>query len=503
MGTNEDELSLVEIIAFLVRYWMIILALAIAAAVTGYLYFESKDTEYEATATLVIAPSGTPGESGRASLNVQAYQKLIESAAIKQEATATLVKEGSLPKESQSIKVATKVLPAARAEDSAILEATAYGRTPTEAMKIANVWVKTFIDHVQKTVTESSTLAGTVLQAQLKTAKEGLSTEENERSKLIIKLTKEYQDAQAALDASVLERQNGAAETLAAYKSETKAKVDALQLELNLSVRENEILAAQKSQTRLQTELTESAPRLSSKKLELEAMRKHLPQVPPTLTLRKSIGDDALWNAAAGKQGAVDWTALQKQSLYTEVVNPQYEILIGQIIETEILVGSLAPRMEQLQKELDLVSAKIQSLQRDFARDTARLAALQTERETGLFKLTQSTQLAIRTVERQREEDLKNLRENHDDQKLRAERSISPKLAHALNLERDWNKVQQAKVRDELTDLRIGANAVEPTGPVSKKATLYAAAAAIAGALLGLLIAIVLHVRRSELVPKK
>lgn len=496
MNSQDDELSLVEIISFISRNWLYAVVPAVLFALAGYLYFESMPTEYEATATLVVAPAGRE-DSGRASLNAQAYQKLIESAAIKQDTVKNLSKDGAVTSAS-SFRTVTKILPAARAEDSSILEATAYGRTPAEAMKTANAWVKTFIDHVQKTVTSSTTLAGSVLQNQLKDAKEQLAKGEDERTEVITKLAKEFEDRQVALDNEVLASELKAATALAKYKAETASIMETLKAELNLTLLEKEIASLENTLERFRKEYAEAGPLLSTKKVELTALRKQLGQTPPTLVLRKTLGDDAIWNTVAGKPTAIDWDSLQKQALLSEIVNPAHESLLSRLADTEILAGTLGPRQEQLQGEIEKLTKQIQDLKTKFAKDSARLSVQESERENGFSKLTQSTQLEKRTAERKREEGLRILRENHDDQKLRMERSIAPKLAFALNLERDWNRIQQAKVRDELTDLRVGAAAVEPTGPVSKKAMLYAVAMGFAGVLLGLLIAIVLHVRRAE-----
>lgn len=134
----------------------------------------------------------------------------------------------------------------------------------------------------------------------------------------------------------------------------------------------------------------------------------------------------------------------------------------------------------------------------ELAQDRAKLQSLEIERDAGLYKLKEITQLEIANTERQRDEDLKNLEDAHEDLKLRAERIILPQRDHTQQLAKSWNGILQAKATEELTDLRVGADAVEPTGPVSKKVSLYMLAAAVAGAITGLFVALVLHIRRSK-----
>lgn len=497
---TDDEISLADIILFVSKYWIFVLVPAILGAVLCYAYFATQPIEFESTATLIIASNRVGGDQNRPTLNVQAYQKLIESEAIKRATAIRLVKEGVIPESKQpTIRTQTRIIPATRPDESAVLEATGYGRTSEEAVKVTNVWVATFLEHVQKTVTETNTVAGTVLLGQLTAAKQELAKQEDERVLLVQRLNKDFQAAQQKLELAIVEARTRSADKVAKYNAEAAQKYQAASAELNLDARKAELSTLQAVLLKLQQEQAELGPQIAAQKLQIDALRKNLEQTAPALALRRGMTDDAIWNNAAGKkQGNIDWSAMQKQMLVTESPNPLYQDLSKQLADHEIFIQSRGPRVEQLQKEIEGLLAQIQKREAELARDRSKLQSLEIEREAGLYKLKETTQLEIANAERQRDEDLKDLEAAHDDLKLRAERVILPQRDHTQQLAKSWNGILQAKATEELTDLRIGADAVEPTGPVVKKVPLYALAAAVAGAIAGLLIALVVHVRRSK-----
>lgn len=496
----DQEISLADIILFVSKYWLYFVIPAILGVILCYAYFATLPIEFESTVTLIVAPNRVGGDQNRPTLNVQAYQKLIESEAIKRMAATRLVKDGVLPDSKQpTIRAMTKVIPASRADESAVLEATGYGRTSDEAVKVTNMWVKTFLEHIQKTVTETNTVAGTVLLGQLTTAKQELTKQEDERVLLVQKLNKEFQTTQQKLELAIVEAKTRSADKVAKYNAEASQKIQTAGSELNLEARKAELSTLQAVLLKLQKEQAELGPQLTAQKLQLEALRKNLEQTQPSLLLRRGMTDDAIWNSAAGKKaGNIDWSAIQKQVLVTESVNPVYEDLSRKLVDQEIFVQSHGPRVEQLQKEIDALTGQIRKRDADLARDNAKLQVMEIEREAGLYNLKETTQLEIANAERQRDEELKDLENAHDDLKLRAERVIMPQREHTQQMAKAWNGILQSKASEELTDLRIGADAVEPTGPVAKKVPLFAAASALAGAVLGLFTALVFHVRRTQ-----
>jgi len=496
----DDEISLADIILFVSKYWAFLVVPATLGAILCYAYFATQPIEFESTATLIVAPNRVGGDQNRPTLNVQAYQKLIESEAIKRMTATRLVKDGVLPDSKQpTIRTLTKIIPASRPDESAVLEATGYGRTSDEAVKVTNTWVKTFLEHIQKTVTETNTVAGTVLLSQLTAAKQELAKQEDERVLRVQKMNKEFQVTQQKLELAIVEARTRSAGKVAKYNAEASRKIQAVSAELNLDVRKAELTALQSVLLNLQQEQAELGPQLAARKLQMEALRKYIGQTQPTFALRRGMTDEAIWNYAAGKKaGDIDWSAMQKQVLVTESPNPVHEELTRKLAEQEVFVQSHTHRVEQLQKEIESLSAQIQKRDTDLAGDRAKLQALEIEREVELYKLKETTQLDIANAERQRNEDLKDLENANDDLKLRTERVIIPQRDHTQQLAKSWNGILQVKATEELTDLRIGADAVEPTGPVVKKVPLFAFASAVASALAGLLTALIVHIRRNQ-----
>jgi len=489
--SESDEISLADVIFFIGNYWILIVCLALAAGAATYLYNESQPDSYQATATLVVAPSRPRSDSSRAALTSQAYQKLLESDVVLNEARDRLVKENVLKPNVKRLGVTTRFTPAAKPDDASVLEATTGSAQPDLAATITNTWVKVFLEHVKTLITEKQSMSVQVLTTQLKNAREQLSRLEDDRAKLEEAVRLKVADYLFKLEAAVADAKNTGADKCVAYADETRKLIDAVKSKGNLDTREAELEALKQVNSELQNEHARLANQIETQKLQLDAARKQLAQTPAVLVTRKAITDEALWKTLEDKkEKAFDHESLKKQLLITEQPNPLYAEIARRAALFEIEVNTMTPREERLRSQLVKISENLSKLGDSVRNFQSELQQVEAAREAGITKLKDSALAAVNAKEKHRDMEIKDAERirltelSKIDRELQSVRDLSDQLS------KNWNSATIA-AQGDFDDLRLAAPAVVPAEPVVRKFGVLGVAALLGGAMLGLLIGVI------------
>jgi chromosome segregation ATPase len=234
---------------------------------------------------------------------------------------------------------------------------------------------------------------------------------------------------------------------------------------------------------------------LTNRESELAAVSHQLEEVSPIMTLRHGIDDSVLSNLIA-KAEEVDWKALKERVVLSEQPNPLYASLVSRKVDLDILVQSLAALRLKLPQDIDKVREKIGSLSTALVDVRGKLQSAHSAQDLLLFKQKELSRLKISLAEQRRADRLAARMNYNENQVLQLDRSIQPFRDYVRRLNEDWNSLQQAKSTIELVDLRIGASAVEPTGPVARKSALFAGIGMFFGMGFGLLLALIIKIRK-------
>jgi uncharacterized protein involved in exopolysaccharide biosynthesis len=207
---------------------------------------------------------------------------------------------------------------------------------------------------------------------------------------------------------------------------------------------------------------------------------------------------------------------LQKLKLESEEVNPVYERLLDALIKVRIEYESLLPKKNHLESEITKLDTEIDDLMARQAEYEVAAFALNRSREEGLTTLMNDRILGLVSLDRTRQTEyerleLERLSQLDSLEKERADQVASLKRKTALDvgaLERQvtqtsktydliaekFNSAQLAKSEEE-SDVKIGARAVVPDGPVRSNMALNIVIALTAGILISFVLVLVLELR--------
>ncbi|HYG75762.1 MAG TPA: Wzz/FepE/Etk N-terminal domain-containing protein [Planctomycetota bacterium] len=492
---SSDEISLADIVAFIAGYWLPIAVLAGIGAAGGAVYTLSQPDQYQATATLVVAPSRQRTDVSRPTLTINAYQRLLESDYIIKKTREKLLSEKSVSKVRTSF--ATRVISSTRPDESSVLEASASGDTAEDSAKIADAWIKVFLDHIKEIVSERQSMAASILSGQIastRTQLEKLDADRRaEQDKIRGKLAEEILKIERAIGVA----KSAGEDKKFALQEEISKKIVAAKSKGNLEAREAELEALQRAYGDLQSESARLAGQLESQRLMLEAARKQLSQTPAVLVTRKAIPDEALWRAMSEKS-ALDPEALKKMGLVSEQPNPLYGEIARKAAFYEMEVNTLAPRQEKLKTELSKMAEAVAKLGDSVRATHAEVEQLEAMLETGTKKIKETTSSEVSALEKQRDAEIK------EGERLRAagvasiERELVAQRELFDQLSKNWNSINISKVQDDFDDLRVGASPVVPVSPVARKTLPVSIAAAIGGALAGIFFSLIHSIKRKK-----
>lgn len=466
-----------EVLSFLRSHvWFLIGAPLVAGLVTWLVLSFVLGPVYEASATLVVARPTFTSDLKPQTLSIQSCQKLLESDAVVGALKDRLVRQGELdPKAPLRVgsELRSRVFLSKRPDEAPLVpmvEVIAHQPSPEKAKAVANTWAQVFLGFVTQLTQESTSPVVDLVDSEYSKAQAKLHDLEAARDKsqgdfetLLTTTAVEWQERLASA-------RSDATEAKAAQLTETRGKFRELaashHLRVDLPVGEPSVGAAQLPPPQDQE--------LAQALAKLVAVREQLAQTLPVLTLERAPSEDVVWDKLADTTASgASGSALLGAKLATQEANPLYAELSLQAAQLEAGVAALPAGHGP-----------------EVADFTARLEALEHEREADLAKLVETSAAKVAILERRRAEALKAIEQQEQTRLEQLNRDIDRQDALFKILSEKYNQASIAKAQRNLDDVRLATSAVAPHSAEPTEAGLEALLAAAAAALLALVVAL-------------
>ncbi len=344
MNTRQDDdfLDISVFLKFLLRQKIAIAvtcALVLLLALPGILFEEKL---YQAQASIMIIPSKltsvfsptnivlqadqkASGEyvGPRPTISISSHKELLKSSVV----LDRLLKRCFQREEQAKTKASPAVIPGnfsiREIPDTNILLLQVQSSTPAKAQEAANAWAEIYVQYSQELIAGEIKGTGDFIQEQFEfTQKELVHAEEQ---------VKEFQE---------------------------RNKIDIAQADLDLK---------KSKYNDYKKMLIELDADIKAKENQLQQLKKEIASQPKFIVVSKAITDDALWQSVSKK---ADLGALANRKLQSEILNPIYSDLASRIVNTEIELNTLRPKMEyirrlqqQTRREIDGLSMVISQYQ--------------------------------------------------------------------------------------------------------------------------------------------
>lgn len=496
--TEDDEsvgyLRPQQVIAFLRRYWFWPLVGAVLFAGLTWIGVRLVGPTFKASATLMVMPPRFASNLKPATLSVLGYQRLLESDEIRAEMRRRLTEAGVLS-DGDSLRLGrelhSRIFTAKRAEETAlapILEVEARSDDPDKAAAIANAWSEVVVASANDLRVATVTPTLQVVEQQygeeradlerLTQERVGVSAEYLERIDAAdSRWDKEIREKEAAGDRRLAKFEATAVDMVEAYQAETRAVLLAYAEEWGREV----AAATAPPDGGLPPQL--SGP-IQDRLIQILTLRTRLAQTSKLLTLENSGADDLAMLSLVLKLTDETSETWPEQTLISEEINPVHSALILRLSEIETAIeGLTAAEQRSLQK-------LITGLEQRQQLRTAGLEKLVAERTLLTHEVDEQTALELRQMERNRRRELAQLQSELQQRMDQLDREIEHQQAAFDQLALSYNQTRLARAEQEVKDVRIASVAVAPAEPMSANLVPKLAVSLVAGAALGLLLAL-------------
>lgn len=213
---------------------------------------------------------------------------------------------------------------------------------PEDAKAIANTWAQEYVEYSQEVIMGEIKGSGKFISDQFEIARKNLIQSEEK----VNDFRKKY-------------------------------KLDLMNAELNIKKLN---LNAYKQ------ELSNLELLLKNKKNSFSEYKKQIALQDKFVVVSKAITDDALWQLNAKEKNRIETS---KNSLKSEIINPIYQDLETRIVNIEIEINTLNPKVEYLNKSIEVVKNESKELENDIIQKEFELSQL--NREVDIYKKTYDT----------------------------------------------------------------------------------------------------------------
>lgn len=433
------ELGIDDVVRFLRSSWKTGVAVAIlAGGITGGVLLALPRT-WESSASLLVSTPSFRSELKTDALSLQAYQRLLESAAVVDAARLKLRAAGILqagePLE-VGLGLESRVLTAKRSEETLlapIIEVKARARSPEAAMAIVDTWIACFLAHTSTLVVGNTVSTTALIEGQYQEHSKRLTELEDKRLKTAADFKKRNADLQEEWNTR-----------LATCRAETGA-----------------LLTTHQNETGTLLAEARAGKRISERQAELDGLTKALAD------LKSQLAMAAVFKAMGQDQTHANEAAVAPSQTYARLRDQERQ---------------LTERLAISQSAFAQDSLAIDSLQR--SRENA-FATLADQRNALLSSLTARQRAALDTLRREESSMLDRL-----DQELTPLRDLVSKLT------RDMGQAQIAKAQQTVLDVRVASAAVKPETPLPRGAANKVLVAVVLGGMAGMAIALLRIINR-------
>jgi len=354
----EDEIDLREYINVIIKRKKLILAIFLVAVVVSAIASFFQPKVYMATVSIMITPSklqnalqpstvlldvgkkGSTGEylTSQPSLSLNTHEVLLKSSLILERVIRKLnLKDSSggvLSNEALSKKVKVKM-----PKETNLIELVVSDAKPQEAMEIANTWAREYVGYSQELILGEVKGAGDFVVDQFEIARKNLFNAEEKVNDFNKRYKLDLMKAELAIKKA----------TLGGYSNELAG------MELGLKTKED----------------------------SLSELKKQIATQEKFIIVSKAITDDALWQVSSKEKSSA---GINKSGLRSEIINPIYQDLETRIVNIEIEINTLRPRVEYLNKSIESVKSESRELENDIIQKEFDLTQL--TREVDICKKT-------------------------------------------------------------------------------------------------------------------
>ena len=262
-----------------------------------------------------------------------------------------------------------------------------------------------------------------------------------------------------------------------------------------------------------QIELSTDEVRLESLEESVKNTRKQLDLQDKYIVLKKAITDEALWNQINGANTtAENLNKLSNLKLVSEEINPIYLGLVKQLVDLEVELNTLKPKIVSNRQKIISVNSTVRNLDtllNSYENEKNRLLSrlslsttyygavatkyiglkndmLQIQIETDQLKPKVAETYSTVTLLDSLVKSIQSMVYKGEMTQNQMERTVSTYTSTFGLLSKEVEKAKLAKA-NEISDLKIATKAVEPQQRVWPKRTLITLTAAIAGFLLSVI----------------
>lgn len=327
----DDEINLMDYIKVIIKRKKIILGIFIVCVAAAVVISLLKPKVYQSAASIMIID-----QEPKDSLSTQ--KVLLKSNAVLERVVNRLNLTDSSGSRLSPNDISGK-LDVKEVKKTNVLRLEAKDLNPEAAKELANAWADEYIKYSQKLISGEVKSSGDFIASQFEIAKKNLSQAEGK--------VRDFKD---------------------------KHRIDLMQAELEikkggLNSRKKELMALVFS--------------LKTKKDSLKELQKEIATQDKFIIVSKAITDDALWQKEGGENNLGDFN---KKKLRSEEINPIYQNLETRIVNTNIELNTLEPKVEYLKKSIALLEKEINELEKTISQNQFELTWL--NRQADIYKKT-------------------------------------------------------------------------------------------------------------------
>lgn len=449
-----DEVGLAELAMMLRKSWALIVSLAVVSGLAAFAMVSLLTSSvYMAAARLVVLPP--EGSDGR-SQTPQVYHALLRSDSILQQTTAKLVGEGTLPKGTVLVpghNIASRIETGGQGQTASVIMLTARTADPESAATVANTWAQVFIEESRTMLKSTATERERLLEEQLSPTRQRLKETEGEKMHLLSEYETREEELWTRWDRQISNAKTQAEKAAADYRAQSRG------------------LMEEAVRRRVPELFGTTAPAdLRIALLEIVSWRAQLSTSPRVLTLEKAANDELVAEMIA-RGGVTDSFGA---TLESQEINPLYGELSLHTLQLETELQHLAgPHLEAVSGVL------------------AELEKIQIERLAGWTALLEDNDRGLRSLRRQLNSALADLRRERSSVLAAHERTLDQLRDLESSLFKRLNAAVMTALLDQMDTVSLASPAIPNTTPESRRLSLKVAVAVFLGGLLGLVISLI------------
>ena len=401
---DSDDINVAQLLVPLIRYWKFLVGVSVIGTLLFFVFFYLFfPRTYMSAADFVVMVPRFKTEFQGSNSNVQYYKTLIESPALLASVEKELIERGILGKNERlemGKQIVDSVFTKNRAEDvalSPIIRLVAYGRTPEEAYRILDTWIRHVNATVQRVNNKGKDEAISFIDREFPKQK----TQYEQASKKLEDEKAEFLNSFNRLEQEKMTKVNVFDATTTRMLNEFDAKRQQMRIDLDFK----------RSQLRrkIETERKELRNKLISE-LEPELIKGEYQKVLDeysdfrsrlkTIDVKIGSEEEVVKSLVKQKKTIPETRILKKKGLLfrstTEIPNPDYEKVQGKIIDHRLKVSTLRAEKRNILSHLAELNKEFTQLRTKLNENEKQIHAFDVETENKLKTIDDETAMKLK-----------------------------------------------------------------------------------------------------------